>query len=410
MQTQLSEHLKNTALGKMANNLLRSCVHCGFCNATCPTYQLLGDELDGPRGRIYLIKQILEGKTPTQKTKQHLDRCLNCLNCETTCPSGVKYHHLLEIGQELIATKVSLVWYKKILRSLLLSIMPYPQRFDFLMNIGQRTKFLLPHHMANLLPHHPAKQIPVSSTKHATKVLLLSGCVHRSMSPTIHPQTSKILNKLNIQVVQETKPNCCGALPHHLQAKKQTLSMITKNIDAWIKSLEQGVEYILSNASGCGSTIKDYPHIIQKAWGKTSLYYQKALIIAKKTKDLSELITLVDSSLVKQNLKIKPQYKKIAYHPPCTLQHGQKLPQIVEKLLTSLGVTLQPLQDQHLCCGSAGTYSIFNPKIANQLRANKLENLLSHRPDIIATANIGCLHHLQVKSSVPVIHWIELFE
>ena len=404
MQTNIIKSLQHTKTGQQANDILRSCVHCGFCNATCPTYQLLGDELDGPRGRIYLIKQVLEGTQPTQKTKQHLDNCLNCLNCETTCPSGVQYHHLLEIGQTLTTEQVQLPWRKKLLRQLILNIMPYPKRFNFFVNIGVSVKALLPDNLSKLLPVDHQQTLFFKPQKQSRKMLLLQGCVHNAISPDIHQKTSQLLDKLGIEVVNEKEPACCGALTHHLQAESQTINLIKKNIDAWFDSIEQGFEAIISNASGCGVMVKDYPRLVEKYLGNESSYYEKALKVAAITQDISQVLNSEDLS----PLELDANYKNIAYHPPCSLQHGQHLPEIVEQILTSLGATLSPVQDKHLCCGSAGSYSLFNPKISHELRDNKLNNLQKNDADVIATANIGCLHHLQTESKVPVKHWLQL--
>ena len=404
MQTNILDSYKQTKMGQQADEILRSCVHCGFCNATCPTYQLLGDELDGPRGRVYLIKQILEGNKPSLKTKQHLDRCLNCLNCETTCPSGVQYHQLLEIGQSLVTNEVQILWRKQLLRKLILTIMPYSKRFNFFVTIGNTVKTLLPVKLAKLLPKDHQQTIFFKASQRSRKMLLLQGCVHNAISPDIHQKTGQLLDKLGIEVLLEKDPDCCGALSHHLQAEKQTISFIKNNIDSWSDYIEQGVERIISNASGCGLMVKDYPRLVAKYLGNESIYYEKALKIASITRDISQIFNSEDLS----PLELDPKYKNIAYHPPCSLQHGQHLPEIVEQILTSLGATLLPVKDKHLCCGSAGSYSLFNPEISHQLRDNKLTNLQQNAADVIATANIGCLHHLQTEAEIPVKHWLQL--
>ncbi len=406
MQTQISDNYKKTQLGQLANNILRSCVHCGFCNATCPTYQLLGNELDGPRGRIYLIKQILEGKQATEKTKQHLDNCLNCLNCETTCPSGVQYHHLLEIGQALLVDEVKLPWKKKLLRQMILNVMPYPKRFGFFVSLGVSINALLPKPLATLLPKDHKQTLFFEPEKQSRQMLLLHGCVHKTISPDVHVKTRQLLNKLGIELLDEQDPGCCGALTHHLQAEPQTIDFMKKNIDSWFESVQQGVEAIISNASGCGLMVKDYPRLVEKHLGKESPYYEKAIAISERTLDVSQVLAKEDISV----LNIAEKYKKIAYHPPCSLQHGQQLPEIVEKILKSLGAKLSPVKDKNLCCGSAGSYSLLNPKISHQLRDNELENLEKDEADVIATANIGCLHHLQTASTTPVIHWLQLID
>ncbi|MCN4144233.1 MAG: glycolate oxidase subunit GlcF [Thiohalomonas sp.] len=404
MQTNILESYKQTIMGQHAGEILRSCVHCGFCNATCPTYQLLGDELDGPRGRVYLIKQILEGNQPTEKTKQHLDRCLNCLNCETTCPSGIQYHHLLEIGQSLITKDIQLPWRKKLLRKLILTIMPYSKRFNFFVTLGNSVKTLLPEKLAQLLPEDHQQTLFLKTAPRSRKMLLLNGCVHNTISPDIHQKTRQLLDKLGIEVLHEKDPACCGALSHHLQAESQTISFIKKNIDSWSEYSEEGVESIISNASACGLILKDYPRLVAKYLGNDSIYYEKALRIAAITQDISQVFNSEDLS----PLELDSKYKNIAYHSPCSLQHGQHLPEIVEQILTSLGATLSPIKEKHLCCGSAGSYSLFNPEISHQLRDNKLANLQQNDTDVIATANIGCLHHLQTTAEIPVKHWLQL--
>ena len=412
MQTKISQQYQNTPLGQLANDVLRTCVHCGFCNATCPTYQLLGDELDGPRGRIYQIKQVLEGQPVSYKTKQHLDRCLTCLNCETTCPSGVQYHHLLAIGQKMVSDKVQLPFQKRLLRQMILFTMPYPKRFNFLVKLGQLFKPLMPAVLSKQLPEKSSRteiEIPKPQNR---KMLLLSGCVHKSISPDIHQHSIKLLEKLGIELLLEENQNCCGALTHHMQDEQKTLTFVTSNIDKWSTLLESGIEKIISNASGCGVMVKDYPHFIKTSLGQDSTYYPKAIKIAEQTKDIGEVIQNEDFL----SLKIDANYQKIAYHPPCTLQHGQKLPELVESLLQQIidkhqqKIALIPVKDKHLCCGSAGTYSLMNPSISHQLRDNKLKGLKSNEADVIATANIGCLHHLQAGTKTKVTHWIQLLE
>ncbi|MBF0264604.1 MAG: glycolate oxidase subunit GlcF [Gammaproteobacteria bacterium] len=409
MQTNISPQYKDTPLGKLANQVLRNCVHCGFCNATCPTYQLLGDELDGPRGRIYLIKQVMEGKTPSYKTRQHLDRCLTCLNCETTCPSGVQYHHLLAIGQKVVSEQVKLPLHKRILRQVILNTMPYPNRFYGLVKLGQAFKPLMPKFLSAQLPDNSKSEI-VSAKPQQRKMLLLAGCVQKALAPEIHQQSISLLEKLDIEVQLEQKQNCCGALTHHLQENDKTLLFVKQNLDKWSELLGSGIEKIISNASGCGLMVKDYPHYIETTLGKDSPYYKKALKVSEHTKDIGEIV--LDEDYL--SLTINPNYKTIAYHPPCTLQHGQKLPELVESMLAkiieknTLDVKLVSVKDKHLCCGSAGTYSLMNPGLSHQLRENKLNNLKSNEVDVIATANIGCLHHLQSGTETQVMHWIQL--
>ncbi len=403
MQTHLADFIKHTDAGREADAILRSCVHCGFCNATCPTYQILGDELDGPRGRIYLIKQVLEGHPVTAHTQRHLDRCLTCLNCETTCPSGVAYGKLLELGRYQVEQRVKRPAGSKALRYLLLSIVPYPNRFKWFTRLGKVFSPLLPKPLKNKLPNPPTTQTemiqPVSNA--SRKMILLGACVQQQFQPGINHVTKRILSKLNIDTISLKEERCCGAMSHHLGAQKQTLQMIRQNIDAWWPHIESGAEAIVSTASACGLMIKDYGHLMRN----DERYAQKAKHIAALTRDISEIIVNEDLSL----LKIKPA-GRIAFHPPCTLQHGQKLSGLVDTILTEAGFELLPIANQHLCCGSAGTYSIFQPALANTLKADKLRNLQANQPDIIATANIGCQEHLRSGSKVPVVHWIELLD
>jgi glycolate oxidase iron-sulfur subunit len=403
MQTHLADFIKHTDAGREADAILRSCVHCGFCNATCPTYQILGDELDGPRGRIYLIKQVLEGQPVTEHTQRHLDRCLTCLNCETTCPSGVQYGKLLELGRNQVERHVKRSIGSKALRYLLLSIVPYPNRFKWFIRLGKIFSPLLPKPLKNKFPNpNPSSTSAetVQPTSDASrKMILLGACVQQQFQPSINQATKKILNKLNIKIIPLKEERCCGAMSHHLDAKKQTLQMVRQNIDAWWPHIESGAEAIVSTASACGLMIKDYGHLMRN----DKRYAQKAEHIAKLTQDIAEVIAKEDLS----PLRIKPK-GKIAFHPPCTLQHGQKLSGVVDTILTNAGFELLPITDQHLCCGSAGTYSIFQPTLAKVLKANKLRNLQANKPDLIVTANIGCQEHLRGNSMIPVAHWIEL--
>ena len=404
MQTHLADFIKDSDTGREADSILRACVHCGFCNATCPTYQLLGNELDGPRGRIYLIKQVLEGQPVTQRTQQHLDRCLTCLNCETTCPSGVQYGKLLDIGRGIVEQRVKRSMASNLVRFMLLKTVPYPNRFKGFMGIGKLVSPLLPAQLKSKLPNPNSPLKPFIKTKHASssrKVLLLGACVQPHFQPSINHAAEKVLDKLGIETIHLKEERCCGAMSHHLGAEDQTHQMIKQNIDAWWPHIESGAEAIVSTASACGLMIKDYGHLMRN----DTEYAQKAERISALTRDISEVIAKEDLS----PLEIKPA-GKIAFHPPCTLQHGQQLSGTVETILTKAGFELLPIADRHLCCGSAGTYSILQPELANQLKANKLRNLQTDKPDIIATANIGCQEHLRTDSKVPVVHWIELIE
>jgi glycolate oxidase iron-sulfur subunit len=402
MQTNLSPEFKNSADGLQAEAILRKCVHCGFCTATCPTYQLLGDELDGPRGRIYLIKQVLEGETPTRKTQLHLDRCLSCRNCETTCPSGVQYGHLIDIGRKLVDQRVERSMAEKAVRWALKEGLPSPL-FGPAMALGQAVRGLLPAALKNKVP---AKQDAglMPSRSHARKVLMLEGCVQPAMSPNINSATARVLDAAGVQVVVAPKAGCCGAVKFHLNDQDGAKEEMRRNIDAWWPHVESGVESIVMNASGCGSMVKDYGH----ALADDAQYAAKAERISALTRDLSELLP----DLV-EHLKDKVTAKagQIAFHPPCTLQHGQQLRGGVEQHLGALGFNVKTAScEAHLCCGSAGTYSVLQPKIAYELRDRKLGNLSQMKPEVIVSANIGCITHLQSGTATPVRHWVEVLD
>jgi glycolate oxidase iron-sulfur subunit len=401
MQTTLSEHAKSLPRGEEAESILRSCVHCGFCNATCPTYQLLGDELDGPRGRIYLIKQVLEGKEVTEKTQLHLDRCLSCRNCETTCPSGVNYHNLLDIGRAVVDAAVPRPMSQRLLRESLRAVVPNAGLFKTLTQMGNSFRPLLPGSLKDKLPGNirPAKARPTQ--QHPRQVLILEGCVQPGLSPNTNAATARVLDRLGISVKSIAQAGCCGAVDYHLNAQEQGLERARRNIDAWWPSLQAGAEAIVQTASGCGAFVKDYGHLLRD----DPKYAEKAARVSALTKDLVEV------------MRAEPLEKlgactsaKLAFHCPCTLQHAQKLGGAVEAVLTRLGFNLTTVPDSHLCCGSAGTYSITQPELSKQLRDNKMNALESGRPEVIATANIGCQTHLASAGRTPVKHWIELIE
>jgi glycolate oxidase iron-sulfur subunit len=399
MQTKLLPALLATPEGQEADRILRSCVHCGFCTATCPTYQLLGDELDGPRGRIYEIKLALEGEKISQHTQSHLDRCLTCLNCETTCPSGVQYHRLLDIGRNYVEQRVSRPLPQKILRWMLRKSLPFTWRVAPLVNLAQAIKPVLP---ATLAKKIPVKQTPIhhQNTTHTRKMLLLAGCVQPAMTPRTNQATASVLSKLGIEVIEAANATCCGALSQHLNASEEARRFMRKNIDAWWPYIEQGTEAIVITASGCGAMVKDYAQQLQH----DPAYADKAARISALTRDLCEVISEQDMRKLANGTQ-----RTIAFHAPCTLQHAQKLNGRVESLLRAAGFSLVAVNDSHICCGSAGSYSILQPKIANQLKQQKLRNLQAQQPELIVTANIGCQLHLQSEASVPVQHWIELF-
>ena len=405
MQTHLAPEFQGTADGLAAEAILRKCVHCGFCTATCPTYQLLGDELDGPRGRIYLIKQVLEGQTPTRKTQQHLDRCLTCRNCESTCPSGVDYGHLVDIGRKLVDERVARPAAEKALRWALKEGLPSPL-FAPAMKLGQAVRGLLPASLKNKVP--AAQEAGIWPTRtHARKVLMLAGCVQPAMQPNINSATARVLDAAGIEVVLAAKAACCGAVKFHLNDHDGAKAEMRRNIDAWWPLMQDGsgVEALVMNASGCGVMVKDYGHALQG----DPLYAAKAQRVSELTRDLSELLPDLVPAL-RTRLQSAPA-QQITFHPPCTLQHGQQLRGGVEKHLGDLGFKINVAScEAHLCCGSAGTYSVLQPELSYALRDRKLANLAQMQPDTIVSANIGCITHLQSGTATPVRHWVEVLD
>ena len=398
MQTSITQNYLDTALGKRANEILRNCVHCGFCNATCPTYQLLGDELDGPRGRIYLIKQILEGKQPTEKTQLHLDRCLTCRNCETTCPSGVEYSTLLDTGRKLVTEKVTRPLRQRVLHLLLRKLFLSGRVFSFALKTGQLFRPLMPITLRRGIPARENTKLDWPDREHARKVILVEGCVQPALQPNIDRAAAIVLDTMNIQSLRIKASGCCGALSHHLNAENEAHSYIKRNIDSWWPFIKSGaIEAITMTASGCGVMIQDYARLLST----DKDYAEKAEKISALYKDPSELIHIRNAASPKQALRI-------AFHPPCTLQHGLKINGKIESLITALGHELVDFEDKHLCCGSAGTYSITQKAISRQLRSNKLNSIESQQPELIVTANIGCQTHLQGGTDTPVKHWLEL--
>jgi glycolate oxidase iron-sulfur subunit len=408
MQTNLSPEYQDTPDGLAAKAILGKCVHCGFCTATCPTYQLLGDELDGPRGRIYLIKQVLEGAEPTRKTQQHLDRCLTCRNCETTCPSGVQYGNLVDIGRKLVDAKVKRPLSERLMRGALKRGLNSPL-FGPAMKLGQAVRPYLP---ASLQAKVPAKQMvrTLPTRTHARRVIMLAGCVQPAMLPNINVATIRVLDAAGIQTLVLEKSVCCGAINFHLNDQEAAKVQMRINIDAWWSAIEgvngqAGAEKIVVNASGCGVMVKDYGHVL----ADDPVYAAKAKRVSELTVDLGELLPQMLPEL-SQKIELKAQLPTIAYHPPCTLQHGQKLKGGVETHLRALGFEVQvSALESHLCCGSAGTYSVLQPEIAYSLRDRKL-GALPQGADVIASSNVGCITHLQSGSAKPVRHWIEILD
>ena len=402
MQTALADFIRNTDRGQEADAILRTCVHCGFCNATCPTYQLLGDELDGPRGRIYLIKQMLEGAKVTRLTLMHLDRCLTCRNCETTCPSGVQYGRLADIGRSLAEEKVRRRRSDRLARWLLRNIIPYPTRFTPLLRLGQFFRPWLPASLRRKVP--PYRRVGVwPEARHARKMLVLAGCVQPGIAPDINAATARVLDKLGISLMHAPAAGCCGAASHHTSGAEAGLTLARKNIDAWWPYIEAGCEAIVMTASGCGVHVKEYGRFLKN----DRAYAAMAGKISDLTQDIGEVLSSMDLSKLQPD---RPSRLKVAFHSPCSLRHGQKLNGVVEKILCAAGLTLVAVPDAHLCCGSAGTYAILQKRLSQTLLANKAAALESSDPDVIATANIGCLAHIQSGTRLPVRHWIELLD
>ncbi|MGP8434149.1 glycolate oxidase subunit GlcF [Paraburkholderia fungorum] len=418
MQTNLSEAAKNLSRADEAEQILRSCVHCGFCNATCPTYQLLGNELDGPRGRIYLIKQMLEGEPVTQKTQLHLDRCLTCRNCETTCPSGVTYHALLDIGRAELERRIVRPASERLLREGLRRIIPHPAVFGALLKTGQAMRPFLPAALGRKIPKRGARPDagtePRPASRHPRKMLMLEGCVQPALSPNTNAAAARVLDRLGISIVNARRAGCCGATDYHLNAQEAGFARARRNIDAWWPAIEAGAEAIVQTASGCGAFVKEYGHLLRH----DPRYASKAQRVSELTRDLVEVLANEPLDQLQANqlpagsaTGLSDQARqKIAFHCPCTLQHAQKLGGAVESVLQRLGFDLAAVPDAHLCCGSAGTYSITQPELAERLRNNKLDALESGKPEMIVTANIGCQTHLNGAGRTPVRHWIELVE
>jgi glycolate oxidase iron-sulfur subunit len=406
VQTRLSAAFLDTPDGREADAILRKCVHCGFCTATCPTYQLLGDELDGPRGRIYLIKEMLEGTEPSRTTQLHLDRCLTCRACETTCPSGVRYGRLLDIGRHHIERVVPRTLRERLVRRALLTVVPYRQRFAALLALGRALRGLMPTALRRAVPAaRPSGAWPAA--RHQRRMLVLSGCVQPAAAPAINAAAARILDRLGISLVA-VDDGCCGALAHHLSEEDRSRQQMRRNIDAWWPEIERGAEALVVTASGCGVMISDYGALLRD----DPEYAGKAARIAEMSRDISQILAkeLTDSGSLLERDPRRAAPMRVAFHSPCTLQHGLKLRGIVEPLLARAGCTLTTVADGHLCCGSAGSYSLLQPEISRRLKADKLAALQADAPDTIVTANIGCLMHLASGTDRPVRHWVEVLE
>jgi glycolate oxidase iron-sulfur subunit len=429
MKTNLAEFIKNTPEGKEADSILRTCVHCGFCTATCPTYQLLGDELDSPRGRIYLMKEVLEGNEVTAKTQKHLDRCLTCRACETTCPSGVEYGRLVDIGRNIVEQHVPRSPVEALKRAALRGVLPRPALFKPLFKVAQTMRPLLPAALKRKVPKGGTRNLEWPAPRHQRKMLVLDGCVQPSLAPGINPATARVLDRLGITLVKDEMAGCCGAVTFHLNRQDDGRDYMRRNIDAWWPHVEAGAEAIVVTASGCGTLVKEYGHHL----AHDPQYAKKAARISELSKDISEILFAEKEKLevlfsgippiTHHQLWAKARYTRegapitasaakprVAFHSPCSLQHGLKIRGMVEAILVSAGFELTMVPDSHLCCGSAGTYSILEPELSQRLLNNKVEALESGAPRTIATANIGCLTHIQSGTRLPVRHWVELLD
>jgi glycolate oxidase iron-sulfur subunit len=403
MQTNLADWIKDTPRGREADAVLRKCVHCGFCLATCPTYLLLGDELDSPRGRIYLMKQMLEGAPVTERTQLHLDRCLTCRACETTCPSGVEYGKLVDIGRDLVEQRVARPVGSRLRRWFLARTLPYRGLFGAALALGRTFRALLPSSLARNIPDsRPAGDWPAA--RHARRMVVLAGCVQPSMAPSINAAAARVLDRLGISLVEAQGAGCCGGVTHHLNYQADALAFVKANVDAWWPHVEKGAEAIVITASGCGTMVADYGHLL----AHDPAYRDKARRISELAKDISEVVA-AEGAAIRERVREGPA-EKVAFHSPCSLQHGLKVRGVVESILRDAGFALTPVADPHLCCGSAGTYSILQPELSQRLLADKVRSLEAGAPQRVATANIGCLAHIQSGTRVPVRHWIELLD
>lgn len=401
MKTSITPANLESDDGKQADRILRNCVHCGFCNATCPTYQLTGDELDGPRGRIYLIKQVLEGSQPGQHTQLHLDRCLTCRNCESTCPSGVAYGQLVDIGRKLVSEQNRRTLADRLKRFVLRKLFLTKPLFNSAITSAQLFRPLLPAAFKQKVPAKPRQLLDWPENEHRRKIILLQGCVQPALQPNIDRAAAIVLDRLGIQTLRIPQSGCCGAISHHLDAFDEARTYIKNNIDSWWPYIENNqVEAVISTASGCGVTIREYGQML----ANDDEYKAKAASISELSRDLSEIVAAESLSAIATG----KSPTRVAFHPPCTLQHGQKLRGNVEAILQAAGMQLLAFDESHLCCGSAGTYSILQKVMARQLRDRKLQNIQARQPEVIVSANIGCLLHLQSGTSTPVKHWVEL--
>jgi glycolate oxidase iron-sulfur subunit len=413
MRTALADFIKDTPAGREAHAILRSCVHCGFCLPACPTYQLLGDELDSPRGRIYLMKQLLEGEPVTSSTQLHLDRCLTCRACESACPSGVQYGRLLDIGRSLIEQRVTRSATARLKRYLLRKIVPHTRRLRAALAMTRLARGVLPRELAAPAARAPrAGARPWPAPRHARRVLLLPGCVQPALRPQTDAAAATVLDRVGISAIVPQGTGCCGALTHHLSASRETLRQARRNVDALWPHIEAGVEAVVSTTSACAAMLTEYGRLLEAE----PAYASRAARVAALARDIAQLLgperealsARLGSASAERPPGVGRSASRVALHAPCTLQHALRVSGTVEALLSAAGFVLAPVADRHQCCGSAGTYSILQPELSGRLLRAKVAALESGTPDVIATANIGCLTHIGRGTSVPVCHWVEL--
>jgi glycolate oxidase iron-sulfur subunit len=403
MYVKLHSDFADDALAREAGDIIKSCVHCGFCNATCPTYQEVFDERDGPRGRVYLVKHMLESGQAGDVTRMHLDRCLTCRACETTCPSGVRYGRLADIGREIVERKTKRPIADRLLRSIARKVFPYPARVRATMTTGRIVQWLLPPHLQRQIP--PRQALPERETIPRVaqrKMIVLSGCVQSAATPRTNDAARRVLRRVGIELIDAPSAGCCGAVSYHLAAREEALAFVRRNVDAWWPYVEAGAEAVVSSASGCGVMIDDYGALL----ADDPAYADRAHRISELARDLSEVVEAEDLDVFRGSMATRVT----AVHSPCTLSHGQKRDGAVERILERVGIPLVATTERHLCCGSAGTYSLLQPAISERLLDRKLAALSVGSPEQIVTANIGCQLHLASRSDVPVKHWIELLD
>jgi len=418
MQTELADFISHSPAGREADAILRSCVHCGFCLPACPTYQLLGDELDSPRGRIYLMKQLLEGEPVSAHTQLHLDRCLTCRACESACPSGVRYGRLLDIGRVLVEQRVPRPLPARARRYLLRRIVPYTRRVRALLGLAAVARPLLPRSLRARLPGAPRRAPSLElldrppiwpAARHARRVVLLEGCVQPVLAPRINPASAQVLDRIGLSTIRVAEAGCCGALSHHLAAHQESRAQARRNVDALWPHVEAGAEAVVFAASACAAMVCDYGDLLSD----DPAYAVRAARVSALARDISQLLagharTLRGALAEASDVSARSAPLRVAFHAPCTLQHALHASGVVEPLLRAAGFTLTAVADGARCCGSAGTYSLLQPELSMRLLRAKVSALVADAPQLIATANIGCLAHLRSASALPVCHWVEL--